>query len=79
MEMCERHCYSYQSNSCKVDQIFHQTHESSTFKLPLLKLSWLDEYLTRKDVTTSENEHFGKKGQKGFFLAFYDYLPQFCF
>ena len=54
MEMGKRHYFDYQSNSCKEDKIFHQKHQSYTFKLPLIKLSWLDKYQTRKNVATTE-------------------------
>ena len=55
-EIVKSYYFSYQSNSCKedeifYDEIFHQKHESYTFELPLIKLSW--PVLHQKNVATS--------------------------
>ena len=49
---------SYQNKSCKEDKTFHQKHEFYTFKLPQIKLSWLDNYEVRKNVAHSQKVTF---------------------
>ena len=63
-EMGKRHYFSYLGSSCKENEIFNEKHESYTFELPLIKLSWLDKYKARKNVTTSKRYIWRKIAQK---------------
>ena len=72
----KRYYFSYHRNSCKEDKILHQNHDFFTFKVPLIKLSWLNKFkawqnmatFSRKRVQNLEND-----------FTFHDYLPQFFF
>ena len=80
MKMVKRHYLSYQSKSCKKDKILHGKHVSYTFKLPLIKLSWLDRFKARRNVATSERyilRKIAKKLKK--IYAFHYCFPQLCF
>ena len=78
--MVKRHYLSYQSKSCKKDKILHGKHVSYTFKLPLIKLSWLDKFKARRNVATSERyilRKIAKKLKKIYALHYC--FPQLCF
>ena len=60
--------------------IFNQKHRSYTFKLPLIKFSWLDKYLARKNVAISKRYILTKSPQKlKSIFGFHDPLPKFFF
>ena len=61
MEIAERRYFNYQSSHYEEDKIFHQKHESYTFKLSLIKLSWLGKYQGRKNVATSRRNILRKR------------------
>ena len=78
MEIGKRHYLSYYSNSSKQDKILQKKNESHTFKLQLIKLSWLDKNYVRKNVATLKRYVFRKRAQKLIFcFAFHDWLPHF--
>ena len=57
----KRHYFIYHSDSCREDKILHQKHESYTFELLLIKLSWLDKSKTKGKVLTLQKGTFWKK------------------
>ena len=63
MEIGERHL-SYQCNSCRENKIFHQKRASYTFELTIIKLSWLDKHLSRKNYATLKRCILRKSAKK---------------
>lgn len=79
IEIGKGHLFSFHRNCCKEEKILHQKHRPFTFELPLTKLSWLEKYKTRKNVSISTRYIFSQMIQKlKNNVLSHDYLPQLC-
>ena len=75
----KRTIFHYHSKGWKQGKMFHQRHESYTFELQLIKLSFLDKHQARKNVASLKRYILRKRGKKlKDIFTFNSYLEELC-